>query len=117
MPCMRPPDPRLSAKIRVGTAITAVLVALLFGICGVSILGDRPAQPAVLDVLTQLSTWSYLLAGLRGYPSRWHSPLAASRWFWASPSCSGAHERHPVCSKRSPCRDRFPSGRFAGACR
>ena len=82
------PGPKTRAKIRVGTAITAVLVALLLGFVVYQFWATGQLNPRYWMFFTQLSTWSYLLAGLRGTLTV--APPAASRWFWASPSCSGA---------------------------
>lgn len=60
------PGPKTRAKIRVGTAITAVLVALLLGFVVYQFWATGQLNPRYWMFFTQLSTWSYLLAGLRG---------------------------------------------------
>lgn len=60
------PGPKTLAKIRVGTAVTAVLVALLLGFVVYQFWATGQLSPRYWMFFTQLSTWSYLLAGLRG---------------------------------------------------
>ena len=60
------PGPKTLAKIRVGTAVTAVLVALLLGFVVYQFWATGQLNPRYWMFFTQLSTWSYLLAGLRG---------------------------------------------------
>ena len=60
------PGPKTRAKVRVGTAVTAVLVALLLGFVVYQFWATGQLNPRYWMFFTQLSTWSYLLAGLRG---------------------------------------------------
>ena len=60
------PGPKTRANIRVGTAITAVLVALLLGFVVYQFWATGQLNPRYWMFFTQLSTWNYLLAGLRG---------------------------------------------------
>lgn len=60
------PGPKTLAKIRVGTAVTTVLVALLLGFVVYQFWATGQLSPRYWMFFTQLSTWSYLLAGLRG---------------------------------------------------
>lgn len=60
------PGPKTLAKIRVGTVVTAVLVALLLGFVVYQFWATGQLSPRYWMFFTQLSTWSYLLAGLRG---------------------------------------------------
>lgn len=60
------PGPKTRAKVRAGTAVTAVLVALLLGFVVYQFWATGQLNPRYWMFFTQLSTWSYLLAGLRG---------------------------------------------------
>ncbi len=60
------PGPKMRAKIRVGTAITAALVALLLGFAVYQFWATGQLNPRYWMFFTQMGTWSYLLAGLRG---------------------------------------------------
>ena len=60
------PGPKTRAKIRVGTAVSAVLVALLLGFAVYQFWATGQLDPRYWMFFTQASTWSYLFAGLRG---------------------------------------------------
>lgn len=60
------PGPKTRARIRVGTAITAVLAAFLLAFVVYQFWATGQLDPRYWMFFTQVSTWSYLLAGLRG---------------------------------------------------
>lgn len=60
------PGPKMRAKIRIGTAISAVLVAALLGFVVYQFWATGQLDPRYWKFFTQMSTWSYLFAGLRG---------------------------------------------------
>ncbi|MDO4436360.1 MAG: amino acid ABC transporter permease [Coriobacteriaceae bacterium] len=60
------PGPKTRAKIRIGTAISAVLVALLLGFVVYQFWATGQLDPRYWEFFTWGSTWAYLFAGLRG---------------------------------------------------
>ena len=60
------PGPKTRAKIRVGTAVSAVLLALLLGFAVYQFWATGQLDPRYWMFFTQASTWAYLFAGLRG---------------------------------------------------
>lgn len=60
------PGPKMRMRIRIGTAVTAVLVAILLGMVIYQFWATGQLDPKYWVFFTWGSTWSYLLAGLRG---------------------------------------------------
>ena len=60
------PGPKTRMKIRVGTAVSAVLVALLLGFVVYQFWATGQLDPRYWEFFTWGSTWAYLMAGLRG---------------------------------------------------
>lgn len=60
------PGPKTRAKIRIGTAITSVLVAGLLGLVIYQFWKTGQLDPRYWSFFTWGSTWAYLMAGLRG---------------------------------------------------
>lgn len=60
------PGPKMRMKIRIGTAVSAVLVALLLGFVVYQFWATGQLDPRYWEFFTWGSTWAYLMAGLRG---------------------------------------------------
>ena len=60
------PGPKTRMKIRIGTAVSAVLVALLLGFVVYQFWATGQLDPRYWEFFTWGSTWAYLMAGLRG---------------------------------------------------
>lgn len=60
------PGPKTRMKIRIGTAVSAVLVALLLGFVVYQFWATGQLDPRYWEFFTWRSTWAYLMAGLRG---------------------------------------------------
>ena len=60
------PGPKTRMKIRIGTAVSAVLVALLLGFVVYQFWVTGQLDPRYWEFFTWGSTWAYLMAGLRG---------------------------------------------------
>lgn len=61
-----PPGPKMRMKIRIGTAVSAVLVAVLLGFVVYQFWATGQLDPRYWEFFTWGSTWAYLMAGLRG---------------------------------------------------
>ena len=60
------PGPKTRVKIRIGTAVSAVAVAMLLAFVVHQFWATGQLDPRYWMFFTQMSTWSYLFAGLRG---------------------------------------------------
>lgn len=60
------PGPKTRMRIRFGTAVSAVLVALLLGFAVYQFWATGQLDPRYWEFFTWGSTWAYLMAGLRG---------------------------------------------------
>ena len=60
------PGPKTRMKIRIGTAVSAVLVALLLGFVVYQFWATGQLDLRYWEFFTWGSTWAYLMAGLRG---------------------------------------------------
>lgn len=60
------PGPKTRVKIRIGTAVSAVAVAMLLAFVVHQFWATGQLDPRYWMFFTQMSTWSYLFVGLRG---------------------------------------------------